>query len=207
MVAWVANGSVYDDFRAVTVGTSLHGRTSTSGHAWFEYTAGYLWQVYDVGASEGHVAGSANGTFTRHAIDFGSADADVEVTLFPDAQSAGLSLRNGADSYYYVRLFGGTDVEIVRRAPFGVLTTLDSWSVSVSDPAVLRCVMSGNDFTVYFDGVELGTVTDSTYTGTRHGLFQRFGGDPDNTMFYAFNMHPPPVGGWMVGHHRIPIIV
>lgn len=211
MPAWITNGSIYDDFRAVTVGTDLNGRTSTSGHTWSTLQTGDgTWEVQSGteygGTVQGNVVGAVTGTRMHAGIDFGSADCDVETTLERPVElttAAGLMVRRvvigSDDGYYYVSLFGGT-VTIAQRDPFDVITDLGSWSgLTVPSLSVLRAVCSGSSISAYLNGVLLGSVTDSTYSGTTHGLWQRFSGATNSYRFYTFNMHPPPRTGILVG--------
>lgn len=195
-MTYIANGSVYDDFRPLAVGTSIPGRVSDSGHTWVNLSS-RNWQVVDLGLA-GHSVRAISGSRQRVGIEFGTADVDVEVVLQDlDTQSAGLSIRNSVFDYYRVSAFGDTQVDVilVQGAAETILATYTS--LNLSDEAWLRCVASGSTLTTYLDGVQLGSVTDSTITGTNHGMFCRFGGGGYN--FYAFNMHPPPEGGWQHG--------
>lgn len=191
-----ANGAIYDDFRAITVGTSLSGRTSTSGHTWTVYQG--TWEIQDGtgfgGTDDGNVATSiAPATYGRAGIDFGSAECDVEATLERPIElvlSGGVMVRRTGSGFYAIRA-GDDDVTISRITNADVPTDLAVYTgLTIADASVVRAVCSGNDITAYLDGVELGTVTDATYAGTVHGLFQRFSGN-DSWRFYAFNMHPP----------------
>lgn len=189
-----ANGAVFDDFRAVTVGTTLSGRTSDSGHTWVQYNE--TWVVQDpVGADEGNAAGTSGiGSHARIGIDFGSADADVETTVEVwdgSANRGGLMLRRTASGFYTVSGGGGGGIEVYKVTNAGTQTLLASYGGGgLGDLTVIRAVCSGNDITVYRDGVEQGTVTDATYNGTVHGLYQRFAGADNAVRAYAFNMHP-----------------
>lgn len=201
MVAWEANGDVYDDFRPLAVDTLLSGRTSDSGHTWAQYHV--TWKIYDPGHdSVGNIARGEGGERGRIGIDFGTADVDVECVLEDDGTGsleAGLMLRRTAAGYYTVAFFAG-QVSIAKITEFSVETGLATYTgLSGGELGVLRAVASGNDITAYWNGVELGTVTDSTYSGTVHGLWQRFGGVNNSHAFYAFNMHPVRTRGWKVG--------
>lgn len=216
--SYAANGSVYDDFRPIATTTVINTRTSDSGHTWgyrgaspanWTIQAGTAWPTGD--PADGNVAGATTGRHQVIGIDFGSANVDVEVTLERPISSvlgAGLMVRRTADldSAYAVAVTSGsagvyrmTGMNNVFLEP--VLTTLATYNgLSPADLSVLRVVTSGNDITTYLDGVQLGTVTDSTYTGTVHGMYQDFGGSTNSWRFYAFNMHPVRnrlVCGWM----------
>lgn len=202
MVAWTANGPIYDDFRAVTVGTNINGRTTTSGHTWAGTAASDDWEVQAGtefgGTVQGNVGGALAGSRQHAWIDFGSSDCDIEATLERPADntlSGGLMVRREAigddDGYYYVALASG-EITIAQRDPFDVITVLGNWTgLTVPSLSVIRAVCSGNDISAYLNGTFVGSVTDSTYAGTNHGLYQRFGGTNQSYRFYAFNMHPP----------------
>lgn len=191
MVAWEANGSVYDDFRPLAVSTPLSGRTSDSGHPWIIYNG--TWQIYAStpasGVVEGNCAGTTGGSHTRCGIDFGASDVSVEVTLEHStalALGAGLMLRRDASGYYLAR-----NDELQKVTTAGTITVLDTYAGSLTNASVLRAECVGSTITVFQDGVEVGGATDSTYGGTIHGMYQRFGGNDTSYQFYAFNMHPP----------------
>lgn len=209
---FVPNGTVYDDFRDLTIGTTINTRTSDSGHTWGSRHRTETWQIQDGthfgGPDEGEVAGTSGDTYNMLGIDFGSADADVLITIerpIDLALRAGLMLRRTADlnSCYTVTLFGSTvQVDKVTGItnPFldPVETTIATWTgLTFGEMSVLRAIMSGNDIDAYINGAFVGSVTDSTYTGTIHGMFQRFGGTTTSYRFYAFNMSPLDVG-WTV---------
>lgn len=203
--SYTPNGSIYDDFRDATVGASLSGASTDSGHAWTQYKG--TWQIEAgtgwPGTADGNTGTSVpSSTFGRLGIDFGSADVDIEATLERPkelATSGGLLLRRTAAGYYIV---AATPTQVViehRPNDDSTSTNLATYSgLTVGDLSVLRAVASGSTISAYLDDDLLGSVTDSTYSGTVHGLYQRFSGN-DSFRFYAFNMHPVPVSGILVG--------
>lgn len=199
--SWTPNGSVYDDFRALAVDTLLSGRVSDSGHTWVQYHV--TWKIYAPGhGTVGNIARGEGGQRGRIGIDFGTADVDIECVLEDDGEGTlggGLMLRRDGIGYYSVQFSAG-NVYVLGITEFSVETPVATYTgVSGGELSVLRVVTSGNNITTYVDGVELGTVVDSTYAGTVHGLWQAFGGVNNSHAFYAFNMHPPAAGGWQVG--------
>ena len=198
MTAWIANGSVYDDFRPLTVGTALSGRTSDSGHTWVQYVGTWAVQAADV---IGNRAGAAAPTgHSRIGIDFGSADVSVEVTVHIPAasNSSGVMFRRTTGGFYVFRVAAGAATTLDKVTSGGTITNLGTGSTTTNS-AALKVVCSGSTIDCYIDDVLDISVTDSTYAGTVHGMYMRFGGT-GNVGFYAFNMHPAPATrGLVVG--------
>lgn len=198
------NGSVYDDFRAVTPAT-LIGRVSQSGHTWVNMSGSGTWDIVDDtpnGAAEGNVAMCNVLNNGRAGIDFGTADVSVETVLhLPDPDiapdgapsgSAGLFFRGTLTTQYSLVYFAGS---VYLSSP---TADLANWVVGpIVDGDYIGVVAAGSSISAYWNGALLGSVTDSSSTGTVHGLYNRFHG-PSEIKFYAFNMHPERAG-WIVG--------
>lgn len=197
------NGAIYDDFRAVAPGTNLLGRVSTSGHTWVSPSGGgdqSVWSIVDDSANgslDGNVALFGGLDYGRLGIEFGAADVDVEVTFGYDG--GGISLRNTTFTGYAVQC-GGSSADIIKVSNYGsgAASYLASWTgiAGIADGGVLRVVAAGSLMSVYVNGTLIGSASDSSYAGTNHGVYARFGNAGQTA--YAFNMHPA-ADGWVVG--------
>lgn len=202
----VANGAVYDDFRGLSVGTALSGRTSDSGHTWVQHLR--TWEVQDtpnpVGHGEGNRAGATGLQYAQLGIDFGSADVEIEAFMHrPDASSnaGSLMLRRTSVGMYTLNISATSMSLRTFIHSTEAIAVLDSVSVSALNKSVIKIVASGSTIDCYLDDVLEMSVVDSTYSGTTHGMFQHFTGST-NWGFYAFNMHPSGAEGWTVGSIR-----
>lgn len=144
----------------------------TAGRS-FEYGAGYTWTT-PVGSwvRDGYLGGTARpaNVGTRSvALTTGDADCQVAVTLRTpqvSGQVQGIIFRYTDDNNYW----RATRSSIVKKVS-GVLTSVGTYSKAVADGDRLKVVMQGSVITVYRNGVQVYTVTDSfNSTATKHGM-------------------------------------
>lgn len=196
-----ALGSVYDDFRTVAATTVISGRTSDSGHTWVQYRGTWTVQTPSGGADGNVAAAAPSTTRSRVGIDFGVSDVEVEGTfwMIAPANRGGLMVRRTASGYYSCA--GASSVlRLTRSTDGGSDTLLAEGTNALNDleENVIKVICSGSTIDCYLNGVLEISVTDSTYNGTIHGLWQSFGGVA-NVAALAFNMHPSTTPPWSVG--------
>lgn len=124
--------------------------------------------AYLVGRDPAH----GSGTIPYAYRDVGTGDVDVSVTFSTlPATNEGLLFRlsTDANTYWYV-----TATTLVRcRATIDGDQIRASWSTFAAGDTA-RVVASGSSITIYKNGVNVATVTDSTgATNTRHGLLAK----------------------------------
>lgn len=147
--------------------------TAFSASRALEYGSSYTWTT-PTGSwvRDGYLGGTARPATpgTRSiALTTGDADCQVAVTL-RTAQNAGqvqgLVFRYSDDNNYW----RATRSSIVKKVS-GVLTSVGSYSKAISNGDRLKVVMQGSVITVYRNGVQVYTVTDSfNSTANRHGM-------------------------------------
>jgi len=152
--------------------TQLNAHTPDSANFAWTYLTGY-YKIVSNKAADGSPS-----LLNIAYFDTGSADVDMSVTLtIPDGDyNAGFVIRvNSATEYFraVVRRSGsGTPaVHVYKRS-----TSVSSTEIShVAGDGILRCVVSGNDFTVYWKGIKVidaYTSDGSWNTCKNHGLLK-----------------------------------
>lgn len=127
-------------------------------------------------------------------IDDGRTDGVLSVTLMgkPATGLAGLVFRGTTGTAAEFGFWATPTAYEVKNKTGGDQYATTAYALN-SPPApqvgdVLSVVLNGSTFTVRVNGVDLGTFTDATYTGTLKGLFVRSG----TALFDDFRWEPLP---------------
>lgn len=146
--------------------------TSTSGDTWEVIRGGF--SVSDAGGSLDSFAEGSGLNRNVATFDYGSADATLYVHLEERAGDGnqGIAFRVvDADNFYF--LGEGSIVAFIA----GVQTTIASGIANGYDGQGVVCerlVLSGSSIKVYFNCALVFDGSDSSLSGTKHGIYTRF---------------------------------
>lgn len=152
------------------------GSTDVGAHAYS--TDQGTWQVVS-GRAKPTASVSAS-VMTTCVYETSVSNVWVEVTVTGDTWGGGPAFRfTAASSGGYIVVTQTSQVTFYRRNSGAAKTSLGSWARTIAQGDRLRVYSEGSVHTVYLrpaaggEWVLLGSVTDATHTGTRHGM----GGD------------------------------
>lgn len=151
-----------DNFNRADSAAAL-GTPSDGGSAWVATSGGWgisSNQAYQYSSTNHHVA----------YLEASVADVDVEVTITTRGTDSGLSARVVDDNNHLLVATSGSGVYLYKKVS-GSFTLLGSYGTAISDGDTIKLRCSGNDLTVYVNGVSRITATESDHnTATKHGL-------------------------------------
>lgn len=190
----VGGGAVFasDNFTD-TAGTLLSAHTPSGGGTWTKHTL-YSETLVITDANRVRKDASANGTVYHHSGTSATADYDVEGVLFV-ASNIGVfpgiagRIDTAADTYYFMRYNGTTQVWDLMKAVAGSFTALGSQGqvLTVGNSYLMKLQMRGNQIRAYVDGSPLFTaVTDNSIVAAGKAGFRFFGAN-SNTTGYHFD--------------------
>ena len=128
------------------------------------------------------------GGYANHGgseIDAGTSDAIVETDILSGAtpaNSAGVSFRGSGggsgsfNRYTFHWVDGGTLIRITRQDT-GAILAQDTFSVSPDTTYAFKVILVGTSIKAYVNNNPIFDITDSTFNGTFHGIYQYFGND------------------------------
>lgn len=175
---------VSDDFNRADNATTLG--TAPTGQTWEVLTPGAIFGITG-GKAYRTSAGTTNQAIA--VINSGVADGDIEVTLDTGADS-GVCWRATDDSNYF---FVASQNGVIYRRQAGGFNEVAAF-VGSAGGGTYRIEMRGNTFTIFKDGAQRATFTDSFQnTATKHGLRVH---DTTSALFDNFTVTAitPPVG-------------
>lgn len=151
---------------------STPGTTEVGGFAWSNAAFGILTNRLRYSATPTALC----------LVDDGQADGTVAVTL-GSATGSGLALRTnagGTTGYVFARDAAGLMI-LYKQTAATSFTALNSTGVAAGAGDQISVTLNGSSFICRVNGTVVATVTDATYTGTRHGVF--VGGSQGATLF------------------------
>jgi len=134
---------------------------------------------------------NAQGNTLVYNTTFADCYISVDIVSGPVSSYSGLCFRwSDADNYFSVQWSADTGAFNIIKREATVETSVCAWTDVPSTPFTVKLRMSGNAFTLYVNGVDLGTPDSGTAssafnnTATRHGLWHfgnsTIGGTFDN---------------------------
>ncbi len=158
------------------------GSTDGLGHAEANGGSGLAWTARTGTvqiATNAAKATALTGGLAIATIADVQADVVAEVKLTRGTTTAGLILRYvDADNYLYV-VHNGTNLQFYQRVA-GVETPLVNAAATYAVGAVIRCILSGTNGAVYYNGAQVGTTqTVPASSSPNHGLYFK---DTDSTL-------------------------
>lgn len=173
--AAIAAGAVAVTYSADTftrADAATPGTTEVGGFAWSNAAFGILTNRLRYSATPTALC----------LVDDGQADGTAAVTL-GSATGSGLALRTnagGTTGYVFARDAAGLMI-LYKQTAATSFTALNSTGVAAGAGDQISVTLNGSSFTCRVNGTVVATVTDATYTGTRHGVF--VGGSQGATLF------------------------
>lgn len=165
---------VYDSFNRADSDTTIGN--AESGQPWQIINGGalgiYSGFVYIVSDNDGVAV-----------IDSGTINADIQLRMILNTAFSGIIFR----AYDFSTFFRfSTDATMssyqLWSSVSGSLTQLLNLSVTPTDGDILRVKAAGSSLTFYVNGSQVGTYTDSSIAGTKHGMYLSSGSQVDDFM-------------------------
>lgn len=188
-------------------GTALIGSTAANGAT---YTGNGTWVI-----SSNAAWCSTNAAYQCLVADWGVADVDITVTHVTaptTASTNGIALR-WVDASNFIRMVVYNGYRYLQIYKAGVLTTWKQIAAAQPAGTKTRIVVTGNRYTLYADGVEIGAYVDAGNnftTSTLHGLQSHHTGAAthllDNLTVYDATGTPLHSHGHAVPFNHAPIL-
>jgi hypothetical protein len=174
----------YDDFNRAN--SSTMGSTPVGGLLWQNACNGTPATTYGVFANTAVLNGNTSGAGAEAFVDTGQANGTVRATIVNPSGFPGLVFRasgtNNANGYVFFK--NGSSYTLSSRTA-GVLTPIaSSTGVAPAGGDILEVVLNGSSIICKVNGAAVVSVTDTLYTGTRHGIFNNSAGGQHGA-FYA----------------------
>lgn len=162
----VINNYAADDFNRAD--SASLGTTPTGSFAWTPLNSG-VWSISgnQLVASSGVAPTAPNDVL----IDDGQVNGTIQYTV-KQLTSSGCAFRvSGTGNVNgYIVWSNGTTLTLSKRTGANAYSALGTGgTVAVND--VIKIVLNGSSIRVFKNNVEVITVTDSSYTGTKHGFW------------------------------------
>lgn len=150
--------------------------STTEGHVWTAIGGGTT--TYAISGNKVVSSAIGGGAYSVAAvIDAGFSDGAISADLTRVGADVGMAFRVTDINNLYLVQFFTTDVALYKRVAGG-FTLLATTPQDSTVTRNLRVVFIGSSITVFVDGVQKLSVTDSTYlTPTRHGLLVNTNGN------------------------------
>lgn len=157
--------TITDSFDRANSSSSLG--SADTGQAWVA-TLG----TWGISSNLAYIATAAGGGVNAAYLEASENDVAVQATFSTAAQGQRMIGRYvDTDNYLFVHAETGGGAYALYKRVAGVDTSLGSYTVTIANGDVLKLNMSGNDLTVYLNGVSRITATDAAHnTATKHGL-------------------------------------
>jgi lysophospholipase L1-like esterase len=153
----------FDDFNRAdgAIGSTVDGKAYQTADGTLQ-TVGNVAKATTVGnASKGAIA----------VVETSVANAVITATVGGGTWGMGLALRMSADLSTGYILVANTSQYTLQKREAGGVTTVGTFARTVVAGETIKLTMSGSNFTLAVNGAQVGgTVTDATYTGTKHGI-------------------------------------
>lgn len=152
---------------------SSFGATDGSGHSGTPAGGGLTWST----AQGGWTVDSAKAKPTAQpaiaTVDVGQADVIVDGDIVRGSGHGGLVARYVDANNYLYAYMDGTNVVAIKKLAGVLSTLLASSSIPYVAGAKLRMVVDGNNLTLYYNDVLIGTSSgvDAVLDSSRHGIY------------------------------------
>lgn len=153
--------------------SSSLGSTETGSLAWATAGVG-TWSI----ASNKLAVTSGSDSETQAVVNTSQSDGTITLTR---SSASGASYFSGVvfraadavagSSAYLLFLLSGTTYSLRKRTALDTFTEIATGSGGSGDGDVVTIVLSGSSIIVKINGTQIISITDSSYTGTRHGAF------------------------------------
>lgn len=147
------------------------GTAETGGQTWTQNNGSTSWSCNGTQLASTAVAVNANDCYVDTAQADGTVQATRAYTL--GGQSIGIVFRaSGANNVNgYIFWTSGLTYTLSKRTGLNSYTSLGTGGGAAQPGDVMTVVMNGSSIVCKVNGVTVISVTDASYTGTRHGLW------------------------------------